>query len=119
MLEYNILKRKSDENIQAWKSYPGISRIIQIARNIVEKNDTTNIGELARMMQTHESQQSATIVSTIAILVGNKLDINVDVEYGKAIGDIILWDTPVIKDKDGWPSRKSIHSRCYLEIRKI
>ena len=47
VLEYNILKRKSDENIQAWKSYPGISRIIQIARNIIEKNDITNIGELA------------------------------------------------------------------------
>ena len=31
VLEYNILKRISDENIQTWKSYPGISRIIQVA----------------------------------------------------------------------------------------
>ena len=29
VLEYNILKRKSDENIQVWKSYPGIRRIMK------------------------------------------------------------------------------------------
>ena len=28
VLEYNILKRQNDDNIQTWKSYPGISRII-------------------------------------------------------------------------------------------
>ena len=33
-------------------------------------------------------------------------DNNVDAEYRKSIGDIILWNTPVIKDKDVWPSRK-------------
>ena len=96
VLEYNILKRKSDENIQTWKSYPGISRIIQISRDIIERNDISNIRELARMMQAHENQQSATVVSTIAILVGNKLSNNIDAEYREAIGDIILWDTPVI-----------------------
>ena len=57
-------------------------------------------------MQSHESQQSATVVSTIAILVGNKLDKNVDAEYREAIRDIIMWDTPVIKNKDDWPSRR-------------
>ena len=50
VLEYNILKRKSDENIQIWKSYPGISRIIQISRDIIERNDTSNIRELAWIM---------------------------------------------------------------------
>ena len=106
MLEYNILKRKSDENIQTWKSYPGISRIIQVARDIIERNDTSNMSELARMMQAHGNQQSATVVSTIAILVGNKLNNNIDAEYREAIGDIIMWDTPVIKNKDDWPTRK-------------
>ena len=103
VLEYNILKRKKDENIQVWKSYPGISRIVDVARNVVENNNTTDIAELARMMQCHESQQSATVISTIAILVGNKLGVNDDIKYREAIGDVILWDTPVIKDKDGWP----------------
>ena len=106
MLEYNILRRQSDNNIQIWKSYPGISKIVQTARDIIEKNDTSNIGELARMMQVHESQQSATIVSTIAILVGNKLDDNIDADYRKAIGDIIMWNVPVIRSIDDWPTRK-------------
>ena len=29
VLEYNILKRQSDDNIQTWKSYPGISTQIE------------------------------------------------------------------------------------------
>ena len=70
------------------------------------------------MMQCHESQQSASVISTIAILVGNKLGDNVDVEYRKAIGDVILWDTSVIKDEDEWPSRKSMHSENCLKMRK-
>ena len=106
MIEYNILKRKSDENIQKWKSYPSISRIIQVSRDIIERNDTSNIKELARMMQAHESQHSATVISTIAILVGNKLNDDIDAEYREAIGDIIMWNTPVIKNKEGWPSRR-------------
>ena len=63
------------------------------------------------MMQCHESQQSASVIATIAILVGNKIGNNVDAEYRKAIGDVILWNTPVIKDKDGWPSRKKYSFR--------
>ena len=74
VLEYNILKRQSDDNIQTWKSYPGISKIVETARNVIEKGDTSNIGELAKMMQVHESQQSASIIATIAILVGSKLN---------------------------------------------
>ena len=42
----------------------------------------------------------------ILILVGNKLNDNIDAEYREAIGDIIMWDTPVIKNKEDWPSRK-------------
>ena len=58
------------------------------------------------MMQAHESQQSATIISTIAILVGSKLNNNVDTNVREAIGDVILWDIPVIKKKKDWPQRK-------------
>ena len=79
VIEYNILKRKKDENIQIWKSYSGVSKIIDIAGDVVERDDTANIAELARMMQCHESQQSASVISTIAILVGNKVSDNVDV----------------------------------------
>ena len=44
-------------------------------------------------MQGHGSQQSATIVATIAILVGNKMDtegISVSEECQRAFGDIML-----------------------------
>ena len=58
------------------------------------------------MMQVHESQQSAAIIATIAILVGSKLNNNVNIDYRKAIGDVIMWNVPVIKSKDDWPSRK-------------
>ena len=111
VIEYNILKRKKDENIQNWKSYPGVSKIIDIARDVVERGNIDNIAELARMMQCHESQQSASVIATIAILVGNKIGNNVDAEYRKAIGDVILWNTPVIQDKDTWPPRKKYSFR--------
>ena len=65
--------------------------------------ETKDIGKLARMMQVHESQQSATIVSTIAILVGSKLDNSIDAKFREAIGDVILWNIPVIKNKKDWP----------------
>ena len=32
VLKYNVLKRDSNDNIQLWKSYPGISNIVDIAR---------------------------------------------------------------------------------------
>ena len=101
--------------MRIYRSYPGISEIVRIARNIIEKDDTSNIGELARMMQVHESQQSATIVSTIAILVGNKLDDNIDADYRKAIGDIIMWNVPVIRSIDDWPIRKKYSPKKMFE----
>ena len=119
VLDYNILKRHSNENIQTWKSYPGISEIVRIARNIIEKDDTSNLGELARMMQVHESQQSAIIVATIAILVGNKLNDNIDADYRKAIGDIIMWNVPVIKSKDDWPLRKKYSPKKVFENKAV
>ena len=106
VLGYNILKRQENDDIQTWKSYPGVGEIVRISRNIVENNDTKDIGKLAWMMQAHESQQSATIICTIAILVGSKLNNNVDTVVREAIGDVILWDIPVIKEKKDWPQRK-------------
>ena len=85
VLEYNVLKRDSNDSIQLWKSYPGISNIVDIARKVIEEGDMSNIGKLAEMMQVHESQQSASIIATIAILVGSKLNDNIDIIYRKAL----------------------------------
>ena len=103
VLRYNILERGKDEHIQDWKSYPGVGKIIDMARDMVMNGNKENIDKLATMMQCHESQQSATVIATIAIVIGNKINseaMNIDEKYQRAIGDIILWNTPVIKDKD-------------------
>ena len=50
-LEYNILKRHEDNEIQSWKSYPGMSKIIEIARNIVENNNKEDVNLLEDMMK--------------------------------------------------------------------
>ena len=79
-----------------------------MARDMTTTGNMRNIDKLATMMQCHESQQSASIITTVAIIIGNKMnskEINVDEKYRRAIGDIILWNTPVIKDKNGWPER--------------
>ena len=55
------------------------------------------------MMRVHESQQSAAVVSTIAVIVGSTLKNEVSKEIREAIGDIILWDIPVIKSRDDGP----------------
>ena len=64
VLKYNILERKKDAKIQNWKLYPGISKIINMARDVVENGNIDNIDELARMMQCNESQQSAAVIPT-------------------------------------------------------
>ena len=117
VIEYNILAKKEDRKIDDWKSYPGISNIVDMARDITENGKEDHIKELATLMQCHESQQSAGVVATIAILIGNKINVdgmNIDEECRKAIGDVILWDTPVITNRDAWPSRQNIHSCKYL-----
>ena len=93
-----------------------------MARDMVENGNKENIDKLATMMQCHEIQQSTAVIATIAIIIGNKINteaMNIDEKYRRAIGDIILWNTPVIKDKDGWSTRKSIYLCNYLEIRSI
>ena len=37
-ITFNILRREENEELQNWKSYPGINKIVRLARNVVEKN---------------------------------------------------------------------------------
>ena len=109
LIKYNMLAKKEDRKISSWKSYPGLATIISMAREIVETGEKKQIEKLVKLMQGHESQQSATIVATIAILVGNKMDtegISLSEERRRAFGDIMLWDTPVITNGDTWPLRQ-------------
>ena len=89
VLKYNILRREDNQGLQNWKSYPGISNIVEIARQITEKGDTSSIGNLAEMMQVHESQQSAAVIATIAVLVGSRLDDGTDKLFREAIGNYV------------------------------
>ena len=95
-----------------------LSKIVDIARKVIEEGDMSEIGKLAEMMQVHESQQSASIIATIATLVGSKLHDDVDVVYREAIGDVIMWDTPVIKSNDDWPSRKKYVQKKMFDSRE-
>ena len=66
---------------------------------------------LIKLMQGHESQQSAPLVASIAILVGNAIrskQLNISQSTNKALSDIILWEVQVITGKDAWPTRQ-----CY------
>ena len=115
-LEYNILRRDENEEIQRWKSYPGIKEIVRIARNVIEDNARQDMDTLIDMMRVHESQQSAPVVATIAILVGNKLKNEVEKEVREAVGDMILWDVPIIKSRDDWPQRKRLQQKLYMKM---
>merc|ERR1711873_314279 len=105
-ITFNILRREKNKELQEWKSYPGIEKIVHLSRNIVEKNETSKIMELIKIMRVHENQQSAPIVATIALLVGNRIRENVSKEVRLLIGDIIRWDVRIIKRQDDWPVRK-------------
>ena len=55
----------------------------------------------------HETQQSAPLIASMAILIGDKVSSNyltTSQECNKALSDIILWDIKVIASKDTWPS---------------
>ena len=52
-----------------------------MARDMIMNGNKKHIDKLATMMQCHESQQSASIIATIAIIIGNKMnseEMNVD-----------------------------------------
>merc|ERR1711873_34459 len=109
-IDFNILRRGQNEEMQEWKSYPGMEKIVRLSRNIVENNDTRRLMELIKIMRVHESQQTAPIVATIALLVGNTVKDIVSKEVGLLIGDIIRWDVTIIKQRTEWPKRKKFSS---------
>merc|ERR1711873_90820 len=76
-IDFNILRRGQNKEMQEWKSYPGMEKIVRLSRNIVENNDTRKLMELINIMRVHENQQTAPIIATIALLVGNKVRDNV------------------------------------------
>ena len=45
-----------------------------MARDMIENGNKTQIDKLATMMQCYESQQSAAVIATIAIIIGNKIN---------------------------------------------
>ena len=49
-------------------------------------------------MQAHESQQSAAVVATIAVLVGSRLNEKTDKVFREATGDVITWDVSLINN---------------------
>ena len=50
-ITFNILRREKNKELQEWKSYPGIEKIVHLSRNIVEKNETSKIMELIKIMR--------------------------------------------------------------------
>ena len=98
------------------KSYPGLALIITMAREVLDTGKTTQIEKLTKLMQGHEIQQSAPLIATIAILIGEKVNLNnlsISKECSRALGDMILWNTPFITSKDMWPPR---HHYSFMQI---
>ena len=46
-----------------------------MARDMIENGNKNHISELATLMQCHESQQSAAIIATIAIIIGYEMSL--------------------------------------------
>ena len=113
-MEYNILRRDDNNEIQLWKSYPGVNEMIKGARNVIENHDKKTIDELVNMMKVHESQQSAAVVSTIAVLVGSTLKNEVSKETREAIGNIILWFCSCYKRKRRLATKKKVLNENHL-----
>ena len=102
VIQYNMLA-KNENMINKWKSYPGLAPIITMAREILDNGKTMQIEKLTKLMQSHEIQQSAPLIATIEKVYSNNLSNSK--ECSRAIGDMILWDTPVVTSRDTWPSR--------------
>ena len=71
-----------------------------MARDVIDNDNVNNIEQLAGLLQIHESQQSATIIATIAVLIGHKLEESTEKSSREAIGDVITWDIPLISEDD-------------------
>ena len=112
---FNILRRNEDEGLQNWKSYPGLENIVRLARDVVENTARNDIIKLIEMMKSHESQQTAPIIATIAMIIGSKLKNEVTKEIRRSVGDIISWDVPIIKHKKDWPQRKRFTAKIIYD----
>ena len=86
-----------------------------MARDVVENNARNEIVKLIEMMKTHESQQTAPIIATIAMLIGSKLKNEVTKEVRESVGDMISWDVPIIKSMNDWPQRKRFTTKIIYE----
>ena len=76
---------------------------------IKENNQISGIKRLTSLMQGHKSQQSAPLVSSIAILVCYAIrtkQSQVDQVLNEVLSDIILWKVQVVTGKDSWPTRQ-------------
>ena len=56
------------DKLRDWKSYPGLEMIIALAREILNTGQKKHIEEIAKLMLGHEIQQSASVVSSIAVI---------------------------------------------------
>ena len=102
--------------IKDWKSNPGLAVVITMAREIMNTGQTTHLEELIELMLGHETQQSAPLIASIAILIGDKVSskyLTISQECNKALSDIILWDIKVITSKDIWPSS---YSNSFIQL---
>ena len=72
VVQYNMLEMKGDSMIQEWKSYPGLAVIITMPREMINTGQTTQLEEFIELMIGHETQQSAPLIASIAILIGVK-----------------------------------------------
>ena len=89
-----MLKKKDDSMIKNWKSYPGLAVVIDMAGEIMDTGQTIHLEELIELMLGHETQQSAPLIASMAILKGDKVSSNyltISQECNKALSDIILW----------------------------
>ena len=90
-----------------------------MARDVIDNDDVSNIEQLAGLLQIHESQQSATIIATIAVLIGHKLEESTEKSSREAIGDVITWDIPLISEDDKWPTRKKYRKNVLQQRRSF
>ena len=56
-----------------WKSYPGLSTVIKKAKDFMHNKNARDIGQMAHLMQGHETLQNAPIVVSIAALISDKI----------------------------------------------
>ena len=69
VVSYNMLIGK--EQLRDWMFFPGLRLIITMAR---ETGKREHIEEITKLMLGHEIQQSASVVSSIAVILGHMIE---------------------------------------------